>query len=88
MGEFPGLFEPMPFCSGQGEGGIMLRLKYNLFIVREKMDKMNASFLVLALRQKKKKCLVSGNPTDPTFLGPTPNFFETFEIFFCIFRVF
>ena len=36
----------------------------------------------------KKKCLVSGNPTDPTFLGPTQKCFETYEIFFCIFRVF
>ena len=31
--------------------------------------------------RKKKKCLVSGNPTDPTFLVPTQFFFETFEIF-------
>ena len=29
-------------------------------------------------KAKKKKCHVSGNPTDPTFLGPTLNFFETF----------
>ena len=37
---------------------------------------------------KKDKCLVSGNPTDPTFMGPTLNFFETSEIFSSIFRVF
>ena len=28
-----------------------------------------------------KKCLVSGNPADPTFLGPTLNFFGTLRIF-------
>ena len=39
------------------------------------------------LGQKKKKCPVSGNPTDPTFLGPTLNFFETSENFFSIFRL-
>ena len=33
-------------------------------------------------KKKKKKCLVYGNPTDPTFLGPTLNFFETSENFF------
>ena len=38
-------------------------------------------------RQKKKKNLVSGNPTDPIFWGPTLDFFETSEIF-SIFRVF
>ena len=32
--------------------------------------------------EAKKKCLVSGNPTDPTFLGPTLNFFEMPENFF------
>ena len=31
---------------------------------------------------QKKNGLVSGNPTDPTFLGPTLNFFETSENFF------
>ena len=36
----------------------------------------------------KKKSLVSGNPTDPTFLGPTQIFFGTSENFSCIFRVF
>ena len=33
----------------------------------------------------KKKCLVSGNPTDPTFLGSTLNVFETSENCFTIF---
>ena len=37
---------------------------------------------------KNRKCLVSGNPTDPTFLGPTLNFFGTSENFSSIFRVF
>ena len=38
-------------------------------------------------KAKKKNCLVSGNPTDPTFLGPTLNFFETSENLFSIFRL-
>ena len=36
----------------------------------------------------KKKCLVSRNPTDSTFLGPTPIIFGTSENFSSIFRVF
>ena len=35
-----------------------------------------------------KKCHVSGNPTDPTFLGPTLNFFLDILDFFSNFRVF
>ena len=38
--------------------------------------------------KQKKTCLVSGNPIDPTFLGPTPNLFGTSENFSSIFRVF
>ena len=38
--------------------------------------------------KKKKKCLVSGNPTDPIFLGPTLNFLGTSENFSSIYRVF
>ena len=34
-----------------------------------------------------KKCLVSGNPTDPTFLGPTLNFLGTSENFSSIFSL-
>ena len=37
--------------------------------------------------KKKKKCLVSANSTDPTFWGPTPNFFGTSETFSFIFRL-
>ena len=33
----------------------------------------------------KKKCLISGNPSDPTFLGPTLNVFGTSENFFFYF---
>ena len=40
------------------------------------------------VRPKKKKCLVSGNPTDPTFWGPTLNFFVTSEKFSSTFRGF
>ena len=42
----------------------------------------------LVYRKAKKKNLVSGNPTDPTFLGPTLNFLGTSENFSSIFRVF
>ena len=35
-----------------------------------------------------KKCLVPGNPTDPTFLGPALNFYGTSENFSSVFRVF
>ena len=35
-------------------------------------------------KAKKKNCLISGNPT---FLGPTLNFFETSENFFSICRL-
>ena len=36
----------------------------------------------------KKNCLVSGNPTSPTFLRPTWNVFGTSENFSSVFRVF
>ena len=39
-------------------------------------------------KAKKKRCLVSGNPTDPTFKGPTRNFLGTSENFSSIFRIF
>ena len=37
---------------------------------------------------KKRKCLVSGNPTDPNILGPTQTFLKTFRILKSIFRLF
>ena len=37
--------------------------------------------------KKKKNCLISGNPTGPTFLGPL-NCFGTSENFSSIYRVF
>ena len=36
---------------------------------------------VLHKLRQKKKCLISGNPTDPTFLGPTLNFLGHLRIF-------
>ena len=35
-----------------------------------------------------KKCLVSGNPTDPTFLRPTLKFFGISENFSSVYGVF
>ena len=40
------------------------------------------------LRPKKRKCLVSGYPTDPNILGPTQTFLKTFRILKSIFRLF
>ena len=37
---------------------------------------------------KKRKCLVSGYPTDPNILGPTQTFLKTFGILKSIFRLF
>ena len=48
---------------------------------------LKVSVLNVCLRQKK-KCRVSGNPIDPTFLGPTLKHFGTSENFSSIFRVF
>ena len=42
---------------------------------------------LFALRPKQ-MCLVSGNTTEPTFLGPTVKCFGTSENFSSIFRVF
>ena len=39
-------------------------------------------------KAKKRKCLVSGYPTDPNILGPTQTFFKTFRILKSIFRLF
>ena len=38
-------------------------------------------------KAKKRKCLVSGYPTDPNILGPTQTFLETFGILKSIFRL-
>ena len=43
---------------------------------------------IFLFRPKKKNCLVSGNPTGPSFLGPTLNFLGTSENFSSIYRVF
>ena len=37
---------------------------------------------------KKRKCLVSGYPTDPNILGPTQTFLKPFWILKSIFRLF
>ena len=37
---------------------------------------------------KKRKCLVSGYPTDPNILGPTQTFLKTFRMLKSIFRLF
>ena len=37
---------------------------------------------------QKRKCLVSGYPTDPNILGPTQTFLKTFGIIKSIFRLF
>ena len=42
----------------------------------------------LSYKAKKRKCLVSGYPTDPNILGPTQTFLKTFEILQSIFRLF
>ena len=52
---------------------VMSHLSSNPPITSQDSDSCSAD---LDLGQK--KCLVSGNPTDPTFFGPTLNFFETF----------
>ena len=39
-------------------------------------------------KAKKRKCLVSGYPTDPNILGPTQTFLKTFGILKSIFRLF
>ena len=39
-------------------------------------------------RAKKRKCLVSGYPTDPYILGPTQTFLKTFRMLKSIFRLF
>ena len=53
-------------------------------------EKSRRLLLRLALYRlgKKKKCLVSGYPTDPNILGPTQTFLKTFGILKSIFRLF
>ena len=48
---------------------------------------LESSATAEVILRPEKKCLVSGNPTDPTFLGSTLNFFGTSENF-SVFRVF
>ena len=45
-------------------------------------------FLGYEPETKKRKCLVSGYPTDPNILGPTQTFLKTFGILKSIFRLF
>ena len=42
----------------------------------------------LSDKAKKRKCLVSGYPTDPNILGPTQTFLKTFGILKSFFRLF
>ena len=44
--------------------------------------------LLILPKAKKRKCLVSGYPTDPNILGPTQTFLKTFRILKSIFRLF
>ena len=45
-------------------------------------------FFIKCYKAKKRKCLVSGYPTDPNILGPTQTFLKTFGILKSIFRLF
>ena len=42
-------------------------------------DTTHSSF-IFESKAKKRKCLVSGYPTDPNILGPTQTFLKTFRI--------
>ena len=53
--------------------------KYNRVV--EDGETLYESAKFVSIEAQKNKCLVSGNPTDPTFLGPILNCFGTSENF-------
>ena len=67
-----------------------LFLQYNVHQITLHFHLVNCNSLELHFNNqaKKRKCLVSGYPTDPNILGPTQTFFKTFGILKSNFRQF